>query len=397
MEDRTQIRRVSLWPLAIPMKRKFSHAAHERQVADPIVVAVELANGVIGYGETLPREYVTGETGESVRSAVEKVFAPMLADLRPSCLPDALEFVDAMPTIDPDGHTIHAARAGVELALLDAYCRHWPRPVAAVVGWLGMANVGVGGSLGHIRYSGVIGSEEPKRALRSLWKMRLFGLRDFKLKVGFDGDDELLEAVATKLSQPIRAGKATLRVDANGGWTLSEAIRKLSAWQEWPIVCVEQPLAKGQEDELIELKKHVSTPVMHDESLVSLSDAEGLIRRRVADFFNIRLSKNGGWLASIRMMALARRHGVGYQLGCMVGETSVLSSAGRSFLAVAPGVEFAEGSYGRFLLRDDVVDRPIRFGYGGKGGEIPGPGWGVDVREGRLKRLLASRRFDILI
>jgi len=397
MDQRTQINRITLWPLAIPMKRRFSHATHEREVADPVVVAVELANGVVGWGETLPRPYVTGETVESVRPAVEQALLPLLAPLHPTCLPEALEVIDALPTIDPDGRPISAARAGIEMALLDAYCRCWSRWVGDVVGWLGLAGIGVGGSLKQVRYSGVLSADEPRRVLRSLWKMRWFGLRDFKLKVGFDGDQELVAAVAGRLSGAIRRGRATLRLDANGGWTLDRAVERLSAWREWPIACIEQPLPRGHEHRLGELKRQVPTPIMHDESLTTLADAEKLIALRVADFFNIRLSKNGGWLASIRLAGLARRHGVGYQLGCMVGETSILSAAGRAFLAVVPGVEFAEGSYGGFLLRDDVVEQPVRFGYGGRGRLLPGPGWGVQVRPERLRRLVADRPIEIVL
>ncbi len=397
MPDRTQINRITFWPLAIPMKIKFAHAAHERNVADPVVVSVELANGVVGWGETLPRPYVSGETVESIRPAVELAIAPLLTSLHPQCLPDALEVIDALPTIDPDGRPISAARAGVEMAMLDAYCRNWPRAVADTVGWLGLAGIGVQGSLVNTRYSGVLSAEEPKRALRSLWKMRLFGLHDFKLKVGFEGDDDLVNAVAGKLAPSLRKGRTTLRLDANGGWTLDQAIERLTAWKRWPIACIEQPLPKGKEHDLIELKRHVDTPIMHDESLISLADAESLISMRIADFFNIRLSKNGGWLASIRMAGLARKHGVGYQLGCMVGETSILSAAGRSFLSVVPGVDFAEGSYGGFLLKDDVVERPLRFGYGGRGSPLPGPGWGIQVREERLKRLVADRPIQIAL
>ncbi|MBN1344349.1 MAG: hypothetical protein JXQ73_16800 [Phycisphaerae bacterium] len=395
MDDRTQIRLITLWPLAIPMKMKFSHAAKERQVADPVVVSVELASGVVGWGETLARPYVSGETAESIRPRIEEVFAPLLASLRPTCLPEALEAIDALPSIGQDGEPVTATRAAVELALLDAYCRQWPRPVTETVGWLGLAGMGTGGSLGRVRYSGVLGSEDPARALRSLWKMRLYGFRDFKLKVGFDGDTELVDAVAGKLDRVIRAGRATLRLDANGGWTQATAIERLTAWRKWPISAIEQPLPKGREQDLAELKRHVSTPIMHDESLITMGDAESLIQRHVADFFNIRLSKNGGFLASIRMAGLARRHGVAYQLGCMVGETSILSAAGRMFLSVVPGVEFAEGCYGRFLLRDDIAARQVRFGYGGKGWELPGPGWGVRVLEERLERLVVNRRIEL--
>ena len=72
-------------------------------------------------------------------------------------------------------------------------------------------------------------------------------------------------------------------------------------------------------------------------------------------------------------------------MGCMVGETSILSAAGRRFLECVPGGTFAEGSYGRFLLTGDVVGRPVQFGCGGKAQSLGGFGWGIEVREERLR------------
>jgi L-Ala-D/L-Glu epimerase len=69
----------------------------------------------------------------------------------------------------------------------------------------------------------------------------------------------------------------------------------------------------------------------------------------------------------------------------MVGETSILSAAGRRFLENVPGVRFAEGSYGRFLLTGDIVRRPVQFGCRGKGKPLPGLGWGIEVQPERLR------------
>jgi len=54
------VKRFTIYPLALRMRRKVSHAASQRAVSEPIVVAVELLNGTVGYGETLPRPYVRG-------------------------------------------------------------------------------------------------------------------------------------------------------------------------------------------------------------------------------------------------------------------------------------------------------------------------------------------------
>jgi hypothetical protein len=83
------------------------------------------------------------------------------------------------------------------------------------------------------------------------------------------------------------------------------------------------------------------------------------------------------------------------QLGCMVGETSILSAAGRRFLENVPGVMFAEGSFGRFLLAGDVVDRSVQFGCGGRTRPLDGPGWGVDVRPDLLAEHATERVIEL--
>ena len=126
---------------------------------------------------------------------------------------------------------------------------------------------------------------------------------------------------------------------------------------------------------------------MADESLITYQQGHSLIEQQAVDLFNIRISKNGGFLPAMRLAGLARQAGLGYQIGCMVGETSLLSAVGRRLLQLVPGVRFAEGSFGRFLLRDDVVTKPVRFGYGGRFRTLGGAGWGIDVRAEKLDRL----------
>ncbi len=103
--------------------------------------------------------------------------------------------------------------------------------------------------------------------------------------------------------------------------------------------------------------------------------------------FNIRISKNGGLLPSLKLAALAQKFGLGIQLGCMVGETSVLSAAGRWFVMIVPGVTFAEGSYSKVLLKSDIVSKSLGFGPGGRIKPIAGPGLGVAVQDEKLKML----------
>ncbi|MFQ5491873.1 MAG: muconate cycloisomerase, partial [Phycisphaerae bacterium] len=107
------IGRLTIHRLSVPLRQKVTHAASARRVSDPVVVSVELNGGSVGYGETLARPYVTGETTDSVVQTIAEVFSPLLLDFHPERFPDALEAIDALPFEDPDGSPIPAARAAV--------------------------------------------------------------------------------------------------------------------------------------------------------------------------------------------------------------------------------------------------------------------------------------------
>ncbi len=385
------IKSFTLYKLSIELRWRVSHAASQRSSVEPIVVSVELNDGTIGYGETLPRPYVTGESTESVVRAIENVFVPRLVEMHPERFPIALEAAEALPWRDQGGQPCPAARAAVELAILDAYARCFRRPLSEACGWMNLNSFGPPGSDSSTRNSGVLTSHTPGGTLKQLRLMWWYGLRDFKLKVGDDGETERVDVVADYLRKPMSRGAATLRVDANGGWTLDQAISRLSTWRDLGLSVVEQPLQRGAEDDLPELKSCVHPPLMYDESLVTMDDAKRLVEMQVADAFNIRISKCGGLLPSLRLAHYAQRQGVAVQLGCMVGETSILSAAGRRFLEMTPGVRFVEGCFGKLLLREDISHPSLRFGYGGRVGTRPGFGWGINVDAERLTELSTDK------
>ena len=382
------VQRISIFPLAIPMRRQVSHATSKRCVADPVVVGVELTDGTVGYGETLPRPYVTQESVDSVVRAIQEVFLPALLEFHPRSFPEALEAIEALPwREESSGRLIPAARAAVELGLLDCALRAYNRDMEDVVGWMGIPGFGSPGSLKRIRFGGVLAAQGPDQTVRQVRLMYWGGLRDFKLKAGVPDDHVRLRRVATYLRRPVEKRKVTLRVDANGAWTKDEAIEWLTDTSDVPFTLLEQPLPRGSEDQTPVLRDLFDRPLMHDESLVTTADAHRLIDLGVADAFNIRISKCGGLLPALRLAALARRSDVRILLGCMVGETSILSAAGVRFLQVCPGVEWAEGCFGSFLLQNDVVVKSLRFGYGGRPPRLRGMGLGVTVDPMRLRRL----------
>jgi muconate cycloisomerase len=118
-----------------------------------------------------------------------------------------------------------------------------------------------------------------------------------------------------------------------------------------------------------------------------MTDAEQAVRHGTCDLFNIRVSKCGGFIPSLRLAQFARQHGLGYQLGCQVGETSILSAAGRHFACSVRDLRYLEGSYDRRLVKEALGRVDITFGYGGWAPALNGSGLGIDIDEAALQRV----------
>ncbi len=390
-----RVRRVEVFPLAVPMRLAFEHAAATRSTADPVLVRLSAEAPYAercGWGETLARAYVTGETAETVAADVGAIFAPRLLEFRPASFAQALEFIDTLPSAAADGRVIQAARAAVELALLDLAGRAFGRSVQELAGWLDLPGFGSGGCLRRVRYSGIVVGRSAAGLKFALRAQRFYGLRDFKLKVAVPGWEQRAAWAAEVLRGGLKAGRCTLRADANGGWTRAQARTALPLVAACGVSALEQPLAAGDAEgwaELAAAARAAGCDLIADESLVTMDDALRLVQGGDAQVLNIRIAKVGGLLPALRMARMALAAGRDVQLGCLVGETSVLSAAGVAFLSLCPQVRFVEGAFGRWLLKRDIARPVVQFGFGGRVRGPRGAGLGVEV-DGAAVRDLAT-------
>ena len=362
----------TLYALRIPFVESFSHSATERRWSDSVVVRVRDEAGTEGFGEGTPRPYVTGEIVETMLDHLTCELWPRVAgrEVPPACNLEALAAF--IPETGLAGAIApHASRAALELAVLDCALQRAGRSLATLLP----------PRRSRVTYSGVIAAGPIARAVQHARQMRAIGLHDVKVKVGFDDDVARVTAVREALGHD-----ASLRLDANGAWSFDRAVQVLNAVAPLGIAAVEQPLPRGPVEDLARLRQAIPVPIMADESLVTPADAEALIAGEAVDFFNIRISKCGGLARSLAIAERAAKAGVGVQVGSQVGETAILSAAGRHLAAGLPTVAFVEGSFGTLLLAEDVSVESVRFGHRGEASLLTGPGLGVRVVEERLRR-----------
>jgi muconate cycloisomerase len=183
-----------------------------------------------------------------------------------------------------------------------------------------------------------------------------------------------------------------IRIDANEAWPAAELLERVRPLVRFHPTALEQPVPHAQVGALAELRAQLGVPVMLDESLCGYPDAVAALESQTADLFNVRLSKCGGILPSLRIMALARRSGLGVQLGCHPGETALLSAAGRHVASRVGGIRYLEGSYDRHILSTNLTNQDITFGYGGRARPLSGGGLGIEVDPAALEAMTVFRR-----
>jgi muconate cycloisomerase len=361
--------------LRIPFVESFNHSTQARSFSDSIIVRLKSEDGTIGYGEGVARAYVTGETVESslahitnklLPAVFEKDFKPLAAGADPIA---ALSPVDEALPEEVSGKGViawNAARCAVELALIDCLLKKQKLSLSHVLPPVRAS----------VTYSGVITAGSVEKAVQHAKFFKLFDIRQLKIKVGEDERRERVAAVREVVGRDV-----SLRLDANGAYDVTQAIRTLSELSAFDIASIEQPIERGNPADLTIVKNHTQIPLMVDESLVTLRDAEALIEAGACDYFNLRISKCGGLTRTLKLARMAESAGLKAQLGSHVGETAILSAAGRHVAAHLRNLSFVEGSYGQLLLSEDLSQDSISFGHGGRAALLRGPGLGVKVRE----------------
>jgi L-alanine-DL-glutamate epimerase-like enolase superfamily enzyme len=376
----------------VRLRRPVRHASHTRHDTDNVVARCVLSDGTVGYGEGVPRDYVTGETVESALDLLKRSDLPGQLEACDS-FERAVRMADRLRLApvpgDDRGCQGNAARCAVELAILDAFGRAFGEPLSA-------ATKQVAPSLfkprDRVQYSGVILSAKGWKARAMTLGYRLTGFRQIKVKVGIPGQND---AKRLRVVRRCAGGGIDLRLDANEAFPADVAVDRIRALEPFDVSSVEQPVRHEDVARLAAVRRRITTAVMLDESLCSMTDAERAVVGGWADLFNLRLSKCGGFLPTLRLAEYAAGNGVGYQLGCQVGETAILSAAGRHFAASVGGLRAIEGSFDRHLLFDALSQADVTFGRGGWAPAFAGPGLGVAIDPARVDAATARR--EVLI
>lgn len=323
--------------LSIPFREPFVTSAGVVSARELALLRLE-DGGVVGFGEAAPFEPYDGVPLDAVVEALTRgVDGPL------------------------------QARAAEEMARLDLEARRAGRPV----GEPGAIAIAVNRTL-------------PAGPPDEVAAQAAQGLRDgfacFKVKVGLPDDAERVAAVRRAIG-PWPA----LRVDANGAWTVDQAVAAIGELSRHDLELVEQPCRTLEE--LAVVRRAVDVPIAADEPIASARDVRAAATAEACDSVNVKLAPSGGFDAARATIAAAREHGLEPFLSSTLdgpwGIAAALQLAATERLSLACGLATLE-------LFDAEIARVLSPPRNGLLAVPEGPGLGVEVRDAALRQVTVA-------
>lgn len=325
----------------LPLQHEFTIARGSLSVQKSLIIELE-HEGVRGFGEATAHAYY-GVTVDAMVQSIERV-APIIEafhfdsanELWNQLHPQLAEEMFLLAAIDCAAHDLFGKLAG--------RTTHEMLGLRWTDGPQSSFTIGID----------TIGRMIEKMTERSRWSI-------YKIKLGTDHDIDIMRQLRKKSS-------ATLRVDANCGWTVDETIANSHALQDFNVEFIEQPLsADAPLNEQRRVFENSVLPIIADESCRVESDVEkcdGLFHG-----INVKFSKCGGITPGLRMLRRARKLGMKTMVGCMVESTVGISAAAQLLplldYADLDGAELLAGDVANGVsVADGVVRLPNRFGNG---------------------------------
>jgi L-alanine-DL-glutamate epimerase-like enolase superfamily enzyme len=359
----------TLEPIAVslPMLKPVIMAGEEVRRADNVLVRIEADNGLIGWGEAASAPIMTGDTLESLVSAVHYL-EPALRGRDPS------DIAGALAAMDGRMYGNHGAKAAIEIALHDLAGRAVNKPAHALLG---------DKQRSRMPLLAVVGGGDLDGDLRDAEKKKAAGFTAYKIKVGIDSAAN--DAARTCAICELLGPGLLISSDANQGYSTEQAIEYVRAVKGCGIDFFEQPV---EADDLTGMAAVAAAApeiaIGADEGLHSLADISRHHNAKAARGGSLKAIKLGGARAVVSAARLCDRLGMSVNISCKTGESSIACAAALHVATVIPNIDWGL-TLTHLALAEDVTARPIATARGHVD-NIDRPGLGIEVDEDRVRR-----------
>lgn len=343
-------------PLLGPITVTFATISY----AENLLIKVSTDEGIDGYGEAAPMPFVTGETVDSVVAAIRSLTPGLIGQ-------DPLNIEKIHEIMDSVYHANGSAKCAIDLAMYDLAGKKLGVPVYKLLG-------GYSNEVQNDITIGIADPEDMAKSAKNFVKEK--GFHILKVKAGIHVEDDIR---AMKLIREAVGPSIRLRVDANQGYDVSDAVYAMEEFKKLGVEAVEQCLPDWDFDGAAYVRsKARGIRVMLDESIHNPKDAARACKNGCADTLNIKLMKCGGLYPATKINAIAEAFGVNCMVGCML-ETKLATTAGVSLVASKKNI--TEADCDSFLFYEDE-NTGMKGGFTRENDRftlLDKPGFGLDI------------------
>ncbi|MBL7743564.1 MAG: dipeptide epimerase, partial [Chitinophagaceae bacterium] len=223
---------------------------------------------------------------------------------------------------------------------------------------------------------------DPQKMAADALKIKEEGYPAIKIKLGNNGETDVIRIKAIREAV---GNEIPLRIDANQGWSVEEAVQTLQSLEPYGIQHCEEPIPRWAFMHLPQVRKASPIPIMADESCGDEHDAERLIYIGACDYLNIKLGKSGGLYKAMKMVKLAEESNIHLQVGAFM-ESRLAMTAFAHFALCSPIIEHYDFDTALMFTEDPVTGGIIYE----KNGVVKVPevaGLGATVEENWLEKM----------
>jgi muconate cycloisomerase len=370
-----RIERIETFIVDLPTVRQHVLSMATMKTQSALIVRLTDADGAAGWGEgaTIGGLSYGEESVEGMKLAVDTYVAPLLKGMEADRISAAMARVGAAA----QGNT--TAKCAVETAMQDLAARRLGVSVAALFGGRMRDRLPCAWTLA----SGV-SEADAAEAVEMLDRGRH---AIFKLKIGKRTlADDVAHVAAIKRAV---GDRASVRVDVNQAWSVTDAKRGLPMLADAGCDLVEQPVHKRHLSTLARLTRDFPIAVMADEILRGPEDAFRVAAAEGADVFSLKLAQSGGVGPAAKVAAIAEAAGIGLYGGTMI-ETGLGTAAAAQLFATLPSLDWGTELFGPLLFTEELLAEPLA--YADFALIVPdGRGLGVEIDPDRLDFLRRDR------
>ncbi|ACK98202.1 dipeptide epimerase [Bacillus thuringiensis] len=360
-----KITAIHLYAIRLPLRSPFVISYGSYSDMPSIIVKMETDEGIIGYGEGVADDHVTGESWESTFHTLKHTLTPALIGKNPMNIEKIHDMMDN--TI----YGVPTAKAAIDIACFDIMGKKLNQPVYQLIG---------GRYHEEFPVTHVLSIADPEDMAEEAASMIQKGYQSFKMKVGTNVKEDVkrIEAVRERVGNDI-----AIRIDVNQGWKNSaNTLTALRSLGHLNIDWIEQPVIADDIDAMAHIRSKTDLPLMIDEGLKSSREMRQIIKLEAADKVNIKLMKCGGIYPAVKLAHQAEMAGIECQVGSMV-ESSVASSAGFHV------------AFSKKIITSVELTGPLKFtkDIGNLHYDVPfirlneKPGLGIEINEDTLQEL----------